>query len=252
MKIYSLIQARGGSKGVPKKNIKLLGGYPLIAYSIVASRLCKKIQRTIVSTDSPEIAKVAKRYGAEIPFLRPAKFAQDLSTDLDVISHAIRWFEIKEKKIPDILVQLRPTAPLRDPILMNKAIKVIQTNPGATALRSVQKISHPPQKMLQVKTTGFLDGFFSNDLRPEYYNLPRQLFQDAYRANNHIDIVRPDFVKNNPGWLYGSNVLPFFTPPVVDIDFPEDFEYLEFILQRYPNPILNYLSKNFPKEKTFN
>src|SRR3989344_1015584 len=96
MSVYSIIQARGGSKGVPSKNIRPLGGFPLIAYSIAASKLSKTISHTIVSTDSEEIAEVSRKYGAEVPFLRPSKYAQDKSTDLDVFAHAISWLEKKE------------------------------------------------------------------------------------------------------------------------------------------------------------
>ena len=94
MKIYSIIPARGGSKEVPKKNIKPLGGFPLMAYSIIASKLSSRIERTIVSTDSQEIADIALSYGAEVPFLRPAEIAQDHSTDLELIQHAISWFRM--------------------------------------------------------------------------------------------------------------------------------------------------------------
>ncbi len=250
MKTYSLIQARGGSRRIPKKNIKLLGGYPLIVYSIVASRLSKSIQRTIVSTDSPEIAEIAKHYRAEVPFLRPAELAGDLSTDLDVFVHAIKWLEENEGNLPDFLVQLRPTAPLRDPALIDEAVKKIQANPEATSLRSAhQVVGLLPQKMFQLNSAGFWTGFFPNDPRPEYFNLPRQLFPDAYGPNNHVDIVRPDFIKNNPGLFYGPKILAFSASPTIDIDSMEDFEYLEYILQKYPHPLSDYLLKNFPGEK---
>lgn len=222
----------------------------MIAYSIIASRLCKNIQRTIVSTDSPEIAEIAKSYGAEVPFLRPAKFAQDHSTDLDVFAHAIRWLEEKEGNLPDFLVQLRPTTPLRDPAWVDEAIEKIQANPEATSLHSVQKAADLPQKMFQINSAGFLTGFFPDDPRPEYYNLPRQALPDAYSGNGYVDIIRPDFIKNNPGLFCGSKVLVFFTSSVVDINYLEDFEYLEYSLQKQPGPILGHLLKKFPKEKS--
>ncbi len=247
LKIYSLIQARGGSRGVPKKNVKLLGGHPLIAFSIAASRLCKGIQRTIVSTDSPEIAEIAKNYGAETPFLRPAEFAGDFSTDLDVFAHAIKWLEENEGNLPDLLVQLRPTTPLRDPALIDEALKEIQANPEATSLRSTHKIAQPPQKMFQVDSAGFWTGFFPNDPRPEYFNLPRQTFPNAYYPNGYVDIVRPDFIRNNPGQFSGPRILAFVTPATIDMDMPEDFEYAEYVLYKQRNPLFDYLLKNFPR-----
>ena len=113
--VVALIPARGGSKGVPKKNIAPLGGHPLIAYSIAAAARCPDIARVIVSTDAPDIAECARAYGAETPFLRPAPLAQDGSTDLDVVVHALEWLAAHEGLRPELLVLLRPTTPLRDP-----------------------------------------------------------------------------------------------------------------------------------------
>ncbi len=108
-KVYAIIPARGGSKGVPKKNIRLLAGHPLIAYSIVAARRCRRIDSVIVSTDSQEIADVSRAYGAEVPFLRPKELAQDRSADIDFIRHALDWFEEHDHVEPEMLVHLRPT-----------------------------------------------------------------------------------------------------------------------------------------------
>lgn len=248
MSIYSIIQARGGSKGIPEKNIKLLGGYPLIAYSIAASKLSKQIQRTIVSTDSPEIAKAAKHYGAEVPFLRPAEFATDTAGDLEVFSHAIKWLEEAEGGLPDFLVQLRPTTPFRDPLVIEEAIKRIQANHEVTSLRSAHQTGQPPQKMFQIGADGFWAGFFPDDSRPEYFNLVRQVFPDAYCPNGYVDIVRPHFVRNNPGRFSGPKILAFITPFVPDIDRAEDFEHAEYILQKQPSKISEYLSARFKKE----
>lgn len=249
MMTYSIIQARGGSKGVPGKNTKLLGGFPLIAYSIAASKLSKLIQRTIVSTNSEEIAELARRYGAETPFLRPAEFAQDNSTDLNVFAHTVGWLEENESDLPDLLVQLRPTTPLRDPVLIDAAIEKIKNEPDADSLRSAHKLAEPPQKMLQVGMAGFWTGFFPHDTRPEYWNLPRQNFPDAYHPNGYVDIVRPDFIKKNPGLFFGDKILSFTTPFTVEIDRPEDFEYLDYNFKKQPGPLYEYLVKSFPKEK---
>src|SRR3989344_8734794 len=116
MKIYCLIPARSNSKVIVSKNVKTLKDFPLLAYSIAASKLSKKITRTIVSTNSPDTVELAKKYGAEVPFLRPEKFCRDSSNDLDVIAHALRWFQRNEREMPDLIVYLRPTTPLRYPI----------------------------------------------------------------------------------------------------------------------------------------
>src|SRR5512140_3943973 len=109
----AIIPARGGSKGIPRKNIRDVAGYPLIAYSIAAGLQARTVTRVIVSTDDEEIAAVAREWGAETPFLRPAEFAQDKTTDLPVFEHALKWLEEVEGYHPDVIVQLRPTSPIR-------------------------------------------------------------------------------------------------------------------------------------------
>src|SRR3989338_7063543 len=106
MKIYSIIPARSNSKAVASKNVKPLKGFPLLAYSIAVSKLIKNVSRVIVSTNSSAIAELAKKYGAETPFLRPAKFCKDSSNDLDAIGHALRWLEENEGEVPDLVVYL--------------------------------------------------------------------------------------------------------------------------------------------------
>jgi len=247
MTIYSIISARSGSKGVPKKNIKLLGGYPLIAYSIIASKLYSEIRRTIVSTDSQEIADIALSYGAEVPFLRPVEISQDDSTDLEMLQHVIKWLDEKEGSVPDLMIHLRPTTPFRVPSEINRAIKYIQGIPHSTSLRSVHELAEPPQKQVRFGKDDFLEGFFPDDPRPEYFNLPRQLFPKAYRPNGHVDIIKPDFIiKNNSH--FGANTIGFLTPVTMEVDLPEDFEYLEYLLNKHSSPIYEYLVEHFPRK----
>ena len=111
--VLALIPARGGSKSIPRKNIRSFAGYPLIAYSIAAGRMAETVTRVVVSTDDEEIATVARQYGAEVPFLRPAAFSQDEIPDLPVFRHALEWLAEQEGYRPEIVVQLRPTSPLR-------------------------------------------------------------------------------------------------------------------------------------------
>ena len=233
----AVIPARSGSKGVPKKNVKVLGGHPLIAYSIAAAKLCPDIERVIVSTDSPEIAEIARAYGAEIPFLRPAHLAQDTSTDLEVIIHALGWLAAHEGVQPALLVQLRPTTPLRDPAQLSAAIQVIRSHAEATSLRSVHELGEPPQKMMGIQD-GWLVGLFPNDPRPEYYNLPRQLFPLAYHPNGYVDILRSRLVGSS---LYGPRTLAFVTSAAVEVVRPEDFEYLKYLIEK-GHPLQQFLT----------
>lgn len=247
MKIYAIIPARGGSKGVPKKNIALLGGHPLIAYSIIGAKLSSRIERVIVSTDSEEIAAIARKYGAEVPFLRPAELAQDKSTDADVFHHAVEWLKQNEGGVPDLMVQLRPTTPLREPVQIDCAIEELQKHPDATGLRSAHELAEPPHKMLQLNPEGFFEGFFPNDPRPEYYNLPRQMFPKAYHPNGYVDIIKADLFRKTHS-LYGPKILGFITPFVIEVDTREDFERLEFQIQRTESVVGRYLNKNFQRK----
>ena len=120
--ILALIPARGGSKGIPRKNIRDFAGYPLIAWSIAAALQAKSISRVIVSTDDREIAEVARQYGAETPFMRPQELAQDRTTDFPVFVHALKWLEDIEAYSPKIVVQLRPTSPIRPVDCVDSAV----------------------------------------------------------------------------------------------------------------------------------
>ena len=241
--IIAIIPARGGSKGVPGKNIKKLEGYPLIAYSIVACRLAKKIDRVIVSTDSTEIAEIAESFGAEVPFMRPVELAKDNSTDLEFIEHAINWFENNEGIIPEYLVQIRPTTPLREPELIDAAILKIIENPNASSLRSVHEIRESPYKLLSINND-FLEGLYPGDPRPEYYNLPRQNFPPVYQPNGYVDIIKSETVLKLKT-LHGPKILSFLTPDVGEIDNIDDFNYIEYMFRKKHYEIYDFLKNNY-------
>ena len=243
--ILGLIPARAGSKGVPKKNIKLLAGYPLIAYSIIASKLSSKINRTVVSTDSQEFAEIARLYGAEVPFLRPTEFAQDNSDAIEYVKHTLEWFATYENIQPEYLVLLCPPTPLRDHVLVDQAIEKNLNCDKATSLRSAKETQESPYKLFTIKD-GFYEGMFPDDPRPEYYNLPRQSFPPVYHPNGYVDIIKSQTVFDT-GSLNGDRMLSFITPEGGDIDRVEDFDFIEFLLNRSKNPIYEYLRKNYPK-----
>lgn len=226
----ALVPARGGSKGVPGKNIKLLGGFPMLAYAIEAGLTAERIDRVVVTTDSPEIAELARQYGAETPFLRPAAISGDRATDLEFVMHALDWLRDNEGEEPDLLVQLRPTTPLRDPALLDGAVAAFRARPEATALRSAHPLAEPPQKMMGI-ADGWFTGLFPHDPRPEYYNLPRQAFPTAYLPNGYVDLLRTAHLRSQ-GTLHGPRVMPFETPFAPEVDTVDDFELLEFRLDR--------------------
>jgi len=244
--VYAIIPARGGSKGVPGKNIKLLGGYPLIAYSIIASKLSRNIERTIVSTDSKEIAEIAKRYGAEVPFLRPSEFAGDTSPDNEFVLHAINWFEENERKVPEYLVHLRPTTPFRVPAVVDSAVNEIKGWPEATSLRSGHPAAESPFKWFIKSKEGYFQGIlsqYSND----YINRPRHLFPDVYIPDGYVDVLKTAFIQKSRE-IQGDKMIAFISPVCHEVDRAEDFEFLEWELEKKGGPLFDFLKKNFPKE----
>jgi len=139
MKIITIIPARGGSKSLPKKNILLLKGKPLLCHSIDYSLKSQLVTSTVVSTDMEEIANIAKNSGASVPFLRPDEFAQDDTRDYPVIRHALDFFE-SQGEIFDFYILLRPTSPLRPPGLIEKAFEIFKNNIEASSVRSMARI----------------------------------------------------------------------------------------------------------------
>ena len=154
MEKIAIIPARSGSKGVSGKNIYPVGGHPLIAYTIAVAVLSSRIERVIVSTDSEEIAEIARDYGAEVPFLRPLEFAQDHSSDRGYLLHAMQWLQDSEGHVPEYWVHLRPTTPLRKVEIVDQAILEIMKHPEATSLRSGHPVPQSPFKWFQKDSNG--------------------------------------------------------------------------------------------------
>lgn len=241
--VIAIIPARGGSKGVPKKNIHPLGGFPLVAYSIIAAKLAKRVDRIIVSTDSKEIATIAKKFGAEVPFLRPVEFATDKSPDAHYLRHALAWFDKHEGQHPDFLVNLRPTTPLRDPKHVDEAVELIKKNLVASSMRSGHEIRESPHKLFGIQDSYFV-GLFPNDPRPEYYDLPRQTFPPVYQPDGYVDIIVSDWVLKNDS-IHGPRILAYASPDTGEVDRLEDFKFIEYTLERVDWEIYKYLKENF-------
>lgn len=238
----ALIPARGGSKGVPRKNLMPLAGVPLLAWSIVAAKHCSAFSRVIVSTDDAEIAEVARRYGAEVPFMRPAELAQDRTPDRPYVVHALDELRASGEE-PQAVAILRPTTPVRDPELLAEAVSAFFARGDATSLRAVHELPEPPQKMMGIEN-GFLCGLFPHDPRPEYFNLPRQTFPAAYQPNGYVDVVLTDVVRALEEGLFGPRCLAFPTPRAAEVDAIEDIEFLEFVVARGRPRLLDLLAQD--------
>ncbi|HTX92033.1 MAG TPA: acylneuraminate cytidylyltransferase [Anaerolineales bacterium] len=216
--VLAIIPARGGSKGIPRKNIRLFAGHPLIAYSIAAGRQAETVTRVIVTTDDEEIAEVARQSGAEVPFMRPAELAGDRTLDLPVFQHALNWLAEHEGYCPEAVVHLRPTTPLRHPDLVDRAVRILLEHPEADSVRGLTPAHQNPFKMW------LMDGE-DKPIHPlttasgidESYNAPRQVLPAAYAHTGLIDIIRPATMleKNS---MSGKVILPVLFDPGYDID----------------------------------
>jgi N-acylneuraminate cytidylyltransferase len=230
--ILGLIGARGGSKSMPRKNLRVIAGKPMVAHSIDHARAARKITRVILTTDDPEIAAVGRAAGAEVPFMRPAAIAQDLSTDYEYVRHALEWLRDHERYDPDLVVQLRPTTPLRDIRLIDRAIDAILARPEADSLRAVVGCCFTPYKMWRLRGDGFLMPLLELDFVPEPWNQPRQLLPEIVQQDGFIDIVRPCtiFEQNS---ITGKNVLPFYLDrESIDIDEEHELTEAEQLMRR--------------------
>jgi CMP-N,N'-diacetyllegionaminic acid synthase len=246
--LVGLVPARAGSKGVRRKNVQLLAGYPLVAYAIAAGLLSRRVERVLVSTDSEEIAGIARRYGAEVPFLRPPELAGDATPDAPYVLQMLDWFAAHEGGEPPFIIHLRPTTPLRDPALVDEAIARILEDPAATSLRSVHAMTESPRKMFEASGK-YLVGLFPDDPRPEYYNLPRQNLPKAYYPNGYVDVLRSDVVR--AGSLHGPRMFCYITPLAAEVDSLDDLDYLRFLVTRVNNPVLGYLRERFQPEDSY-
>ena len=226
--VIALIPARSGSKGVLNKNKRLLGNYPLIAWSILAAKKSKFIDRIIVSTDSEEYAKLAIEYGAEAPFLRPEKISGDSSTDYEFILHALDWLLNKGDE-PKYIAHIRPTTPLRDPLLIDCAIDFFKKNSKATSLRSAHEMPESAYKTFEIATEGQFKIVGANNTDLDKANSARQQFPKTFQPNGYIDVLSTQFIRNT-GILHGNWVLPFITPISFEVDTEDDFIFLEYQL----------------------
>jgi len=229
--VLAVIPARGGSKTVPRKNVRMLAGHPLIAYSIAAGLAAGKVGRVVVSTDDEEIADIARHYGADVPFLRPGPLAQDDTLDLPVFQHALEWLTQNEDYLPELVVQLRPTSPLRPPELVDRGIEILLAEPSADSARAVVPSGQNPYKMWREAESGYIVPLLEYDFH-EAFNMPRQLLPRTFWQTGHLDVVRPETILRKKS-MTGTRVLPIPVEPeyAVDIDSPRDFERAEALFQ---------------------
>ncbi len=229
-KVLVIVPARGGSKSIPRKNVRPFAGHPLLAYSIAAGRQARSVGRVLVSTDDDEVAEVARRYGAETPFLRPAELSGDETPDLPVFEHALAWLAREEGYRPTVVVQLRPTSPVRPPDCVDRAVQILLEHPEADSVRGVVPSGQNPYKMWRLTEDGRMRPLLEDGYR-EPYNMPRQALPPTYWQTGHIDAIRSTTILGKHS-MSGEVILPLILDPryTVDIDNLRDWERAEALL----------------------
>jgi len=231
-KIYALIPARGGSKRIPRKNLVEVGGKPFIAWTIEAAKKSRYISRVIVSTDDKEIADVAKRYGAEVPFVRPKEIAGDLTPDLPVFEHFLEWLKKNKKEIPDIVAHLRVnTGLLRTAEDIDKGIELLLANKKDDSVRAMIPAPLHPLKTYRMNGE-LLESFVPRAIAKklsgldEPFNEPVQKLPKAYAAAGYFSAIRSDTILKKHS-MTGKKIIGYEVPAshAMDIDTPEELEF---------------------------
>lgn len=228
--MIAIIPARGGSKGLPGKNIKLLLGKPLISYTINAAKEVKKIDKIIVSTDDKEIAKVSDLFGAECPFLRPAHLAADDSLAIDNYIYTLNRIKSEYKYYSDEFIVLQPTSPLRTSKDIVNSIDLFQKK-QADSLVSFTELEHPPSWAMSITNEGKPEFYFNNSINTEQKN--RQEYPKAYVPNGAVFIFRLSLLEKYHNYFL-KNTYAYIMPRErsIDIDTQLDFDFAEFILRK--------------------
>ncbi len=232
LKILVLIPARCGSKGLPNKNIKDFCGKPLLAWSIEQAKSSKYVDnmRIVLSTDSIEYANIGNEYGAEVPFIRPKKIAQDNSTDIEFIQHAVSYLEEWEQYKSDIILQLRPTQPCRKVEEIDKCLDLfIENRDEYDSLRTLVESPKSPYKIYQINEENVLEPIIKLE-GLESINMCRQDLPKSYLHNGYIDILNTDILKKNT--ISGSKIYPYIMNDEdhIDIDTLKDWNEAELFM----------------------
>lgn len=231
LETLALIPARGGSKSIPHKNIRLFAGRPLIAYSIAAGLAARSVVRVIVSTDDETIRQIALDYGAEAPFTRPQEYSQDDTRDLPVFQHALHWLAEQEDYHPEIVVQLRPTSPLRRVSHIDQAVARLREHPQADSVRTVCVPFQNPYKMWRIDSEGIMHPLIETEY-PEAYNMPRQALPEVYWQTGYVDAAwSRTFLEKNS--MTGERILPLVIDAAdwIDIDSADDWRRAERLVE---------------------
>lgn len=229
MTAIAIIPARGGSKGIPRKNILSIAGKPLIVWTIEAAKGCPYITQVVVTSDDEEILSVARAYGADT-IMRPAELASDTASAKPVLAHALSHLKEAQGTLPRFVVYLQPTSPLRTASHLTSAFEKLLADSSADALISVREIDNTVLKASLTDESGYL----IPSSRPEFANMNRQILPKLYKPNGAIYIMKTEGLIENPRFD-GEHTLPFVMSEEesTDIDAPSDIPPVEAILQKH-------------------
>lgn len=230
MKILGIILARKGSRALPRKNIKPLAGRPLIAHTIEAALNSRHLDRVIVSTDDETIAGISRKWGAEVPFLRPSRLARDDTPALQVLRHALRWLKSNKNYVPQAVMTLQPTSPLRQSWHIDRAVRLFRRT-GADSVVGVCLAEHSPYWMMKLKK-----GRVFPFTRSRFKNARRQDLPPVYRPNGAVYLTRYRVVMEG-GRILGpdTRALVMDAESSLDVDTPFDFKVAGFLLRERKN-----------------
>jgi CMP-N,N'-diacetyllegionaminic acid synthase len=233
LNVVAVIPARAGSKGIPDKNLQEISSKSLLNWATQACLKTPSISRTIVSTDSTKYVDLASQYGAEAPFLRPAGISTDKAGDIGFVLHLIDFLK-SNSKLPDLIVHIRPTTPIRNPEVLNAAVECAAEHMGkVTALRSIHKMSESAYKSFEVTDEGELCTVFRKKKNIEKSNNARQSFPETFVANGYIDILFPEQILKT-GLLHGKKVRAFETEPVLEVDSFFELDLIRAQVEKNP------------------
>jgi CMP-N,N'-diacetyllegionaminic acid synthase len=227
-KAIAIVPARGGSKGLPRKNVLPLGGRPLIAWPCAAACQVKELDRVLCSTDDPEIAEAARMAGAEVPFMRPAHLATSEAKVVDVLDHALTWCR-EQGETYDYVVLLQATSPFVAPEDIRRALQCAMERQADTVITCIDAGRAHPGIMFSIKPDQSVTPLFSNC----FYGARRQDFPSYYIRTGAVYVIRSSLITENHR-LYGERVfaVPFPEERAVNIDDQRDYAWAEFLLQR--------------------
>jgi CMP-N,N'-diacetyllegionaminic acid synthase len=227
LRVLGIIPARGGSKGLPGKNIKLLNGIPLIAYTIKEA-IKSKLEECIVTTDSEEIASISRLYGGNIPFIRPIEIATDNASSIDVVLHALNFMKEHKNKEYDAIMLLQPTTPFRDSEDINQALDLLIKSDADSVISVTSVGGTHPARMKFIKDGNLIDPPFVE----EFEGQNRQELKPMFIRNGGIYLTRINTIKNGSfkGDISKAYVMP--EKKSVNIDNIDDFEFAEWLMTK--------------------